>query len=66
MKQFRIVFGVAAILALIGCVAAPILFFFGVTDESSFKSTFLGSSVGWFVCAWLWSREPDPPSSAPY
>lgn len=58
MKQFRIVFGVAAILALVACLAAPVMYFLGMTDESSFKSTFGGATITWFICAWLWARQP--------
>jgi hypothetical protein len=62
MKQFRIVFGVAALLALIACIAAPILFVAGQTNEDGFKGAFLGGTVAWFVCGWLWTREDRDPA----
>ncbi len=64
MKQFRIVFGVAAILALVACLAAPVMYFLGLTDESSFKSTFGGATIAWFICAWLWARQPGQPAES--
>ncbi|HEX7070718.1 MAG TPA: hypothetical protein VF190_07925 [Rhodothermales bacterium] len=60
MTQFRIVFGVAALLALAACVAAPILLVAGETNEEGFKGAFLGATVAWFVCAWFWSRAESP------
>lgn len=64
MKQFQPVFGIAAILALIACLASAILFFTGAATEAAFKSTFLVASIAWFVFAWLWRHQSDQRSPA--
>ena len=43
--------GVLAILSLIACLAAPILFFLGRVSERTYKAAFLIASIGWFVFA---------------
>lgn len=66
MKQFRLVFGVGAGLALLACLVSAVLYFTGTSSEADFKSAFLGASIAWFVCGWLWTRGKGQPSSAPY
>ena len=45
------IMGVLAILSLVACLAAPILFFLGRVSEGTYKTAFLVASIGWFVFA---------------
>jgi hypothetical protein len=40
-----------AVLSLVACLAAPVLFFLGRISEKSYKAAFLIASIGWFVFA---------------
>lgn len=43
--------GVLALLSLVGCLAAPMLYFLGRLSEERYKAGFLAASVAWFVFA---------------
>lgn len=60
MNILHVATGIAALLALLACLAAPILYFVGSVDASTFKTFFLIASLGWFIFAWLWAREKEP------
>ena len=45
------IMGVLAILSLIACLAAPVLFFLGRVSEGTYKAAFLVASIAWFVFA---------------
>lgn len=43
--------GGLAVLSLVACLAAPILFFLGRISETSYKTVFLIASIAWFFFA---------------
>lgn len=56
----KIIAAIASILSLAVCLIAPVLFFIGTTDESTFKSVLLIASVAYFVAATLWAGRARP------
>jgi hypothetical protein len=58
----RILTAATAILSLVLCLAAPILFFLGLIPESSYKLALLLASLGWFFLATTWAsfRKKNP------
>jgi len=62
-RLFRGVAGVLAILSLVACLAAPILFFLGRISEASYKTAFLVASIGWFVFAIARGFVRKPPAA---
>ncbi len=48
-------FGIAAIFSLAAGLAAPLLYFLGVSSEARYKLILLIASVAWFVFGTLWS-----------
>jgi hypothetical protein len=47
--------GLASMLSLSVCLAAPVLYFLGSLSEARFKLVLLIASAGWFAFAALWS-----------
>ena len=46
-------FSILAVLSLLACLAAPVLFFFDKLDKQSFQTIFAVASAGWFIFAVL-------------
>ncbi len=46
-----------SILALVVCLALPVLYFAGTLTEGDLKTGFLFASVVWFAGAVMWSRK---------
>jgi len=53
--------GLAAVLSLAACLAAPVLYFLDIFSEPRFKLVLLVASAGWFVFAALWSGAKKAP-----
>lgn len=51
----RKIMGLMALLSLLVCIAAPVLFFLGKISQNSFQTAFLVASLLWFVFAVLWN-----------
>jgi hypothetical protein len=51
----KILTAATAILSLVLCLAAPVLFFLGMLPESSYKLALLLASLGWFFLATTWA-----------
>jgi len=63
-RVLRHLAGGLALFSLGICLAAPVLFFLGRITEGSYKSTFLGASIAWFVLSTArGSVRKGPPSS---
>ena len=62
-RLIRGVAGALAILSLVACLAAPILFFLGRISEASYKTAFLVASIGWFVFAIARGFVRKPPAA---
>jgi hypothetical protein len=48
-------FGLGAILSLVVCLGAPVLYFLGAVSQSQYKLILALASVGWFILATLWA-----------
>ena len=46
--------GIAAWMSFAVCLAAPVLYFAGKTNEGGYKLIFSLASVGWFILATMW------------
>ena len=46
-----------SVLALVVCLALPIMFFRGSVGEFELKTGFLAASAVWFVGATVWARK---------
>jgi hypothetical protein len=62
-RFIRGIAGGLAVLSLIACLAAPILFFLGRISEASYKTAFLVASIGWFVFAIARGFVRKPPAA---
>jgi hypothetical protein len=52
MKSF---YGIAALLSLAACLAAPVFYFLGTLAEAGFKLALVPASLAWFLFATLWA-----------
>lgn len=48
------ILAVLALLSLVMCLVAPVLFFAGEISQRNYRLAFLLASVAWFVLATLW------------
>lgn len=48
-----------AILSLLGCLAAPLLYFLGRMEMSTYKTLLAVATVSWFVFATTWAARPE-------
>ncbi|MCS6954066.1 MAG: hypothetical protein RMK57_15715 [Bryobacterales bacterium] len=46
---------VASVLSLAGCLAAPVAYFLGLLEVSTYKQVLLVFSLAWFVAATTWA-----------
>ena len=51
----KILLAILALLSLLLCLAAPLLFFLGILPEASYKLALLLASLGWFFLATSWA-----------
>lgn len=57
--MIRTIAAVASVLSLGICVAAPLPYFWGSVDESTYRQVLTVGSVVWFVAATVWAtRKP--------
>ena len=57
--MLRKIAAVVSVASLGICLAAPLLYFRGSVDESTYRQILTAGSVGWFVAATIWAtRKP--------
>ncbi|HSA94979.1 MAG TPA: hypothetical protein VLJ16_02930 [Acidobacteriota bacterium] len=55
--------GALALLCLVVCLAAPVLYFVGRVTQGSYKTAFLAASIGYFVFAIARGFVRHPPAA---
>ena len=48
---------VVALVSLVACLVAPVLYFAGRVEIDSYKTVFLIASIAWFVAAAVYDRQ---------
>ncbi len=47
--------GAVAVLSLLACLAAPVLYFVGALDEQAYRQLFGAASLAWFLAATIFA-----------
>lgn len=62
-RLFRRLVGALAVLNLGMCLASAVFYFLGRISPGTYRTTFLLSSVAWFVFATLWAAARNKPGA---
>ena len=52
---------IGAVVSLVVCLAAPVIFFWGRVDAAGYKNLLLAGTLGWFLCAALLAMQRKSP-----